>query len=87
MRIKPDKEKQAFMLLPDQQNSNSLANLYINYEHLGQLFTQLFKNNNTDIFKPFRLLPALAALNLNFKNDALCLAVYQYSNGISRVLI
>jgi hypothetical protein len=26
----PDREKQAFMLLPDQQNSNSLANMYIN---------------------------------------------------------
>lgn len=66
----PDREKQAFMLLPDQQNSNSLANMYINYEHLGPLFAQIFKNGNTDIFKPFRILPALAALNLNFKNDA-----------------
>jgi hypothetical protein len=68
---KPNKDKQAFLLLPDKQNANSLANLYINYEHLGPLFTGLFKNNNTNIFKPFRLLPALAALNLNFKNDAL----------------
>lgn len=73
---KPDREKQAFMLLPDQQNSNSLANLYINYEHLGPMFTQLFKNGNTDLFKPFRLLPALAALNLNFKNDAVMFSGY-----------
>ena len=56
---KPNKEKQAFMLLPDQQNANSLANLYINYQHLEPLFKQIFKNGNTDIFKPFRLLPAL----------------------------
>jgi hypothetical protein len=73
---KADKEKQAFMLLPDQQNSNSLANLYVNYQHLDPLFAQLFKNSNTDIFKPFRLLPALAALNLNFKNDAVMFSGY-----------
>ncbi|MEB0260229.1 MULTISPECIES: hypothetical protein [unclassified Mucilaginibacter] len=73
---KPDRDKHAFMLLPDQQNSNSLANLYINYEHLGPLFNQLFQNSNTDIFKPFRLLPALAALNLNFKNDAVMFSGY-----------
>ncbi len=72
----PDKNKHAFLLLPDQQNSNSLANLYINYENLGPLFNQVFKNNNTDIFKPFRLLPALAALNLNFKNDAVMFSGY-----------
>jgi hypothetical protein len=72
----PNKDKQAFMLLPDQQNSNALANLYINYEHLGPLFNQLFKNGNTDIFKPFRILPALAALNLNFKNNAVMFSGY-----------
>ncbi|RYU91463.1 hypothetical protein EWM62_05860 [Mucilaginibacter terrigena] len=73
---KADRDKQAFMLLPDQQNSNSLANLYINYQHLGPLFSKLFKSNNSDIFKPFRLLPALAALNLNFKNDAVMFSGY-----------
>jgi hypothetical protein len=72
----PDREKQAFMLLPDQQNSNSLANMYINYEQLGPLFTQIFKSDNTDIFKAFRILPALAALNLNFKNDAIMFSGY-----------
>lgn len=72
---KADKDKRAFMLLPDQQNSNSLANLYVNYEHLGPLFNQLFRGN-TDIFKPFRLLPALAALNLNFKNNAVMFSGY-----------
>lgn len=73
---KADRDKQAFMLLPDQQNSSSLANLYVNYQQLGPLFSQLFKSSNTDIFKPFRLLPALAALNLNFKNDAIMFSGY-----------
>jgi hypothetical protein len=68
---KADKNRQAFLLLPGQQNSSSLANLYMNYEQLTPLFAQLFKNQNTDIFKGFRLLPALAALNLNYKTDAI----------------
>jgi len=67
----PQKDKKLFLMLPDQQNANSLANLYVNYNHLNPLFDALFKNKNTDIFKSFKLLPALAALNLNFKNDAL----------------
>jgi len=58
-------------MLPDQQNATSLANLYINYSRLNNLFELLFKNKNTDILKSMRLLPALAALNLNFKSDAL----------------
>ncbi|MDN5284774.1 MAG: hypothetical protein JWR38_1048 [Mucilaginibacter sp.] len=66
-----DKNRNAFIPLPEQQNSNSLANLYINYEQLSPLFDQLFKNKNSDIFKSFKLLPALAALSLNYKNDAL----------------
>jgi hypothetical protein len=61
----------AFLLLPDQQNANSLANLYINYGQLNPLFDQLFRNKNNDIFKNLRLLPASAALNLNYKTDAL----------------
>lgn len=65
------KHKQAFVLLPDKQNSNSLANLYVNYSQLTPLFEQLFKNKNTDIFKCFKTMPALAALSLNFKSDAL----------------
>ena len=63
--------KANFILLPDQQNSNSLANLYVNYSQLSPLFEQLFKNKNTDIFKCFKAFPALAALSLNFKSDAL----------------
>jgi hypothetical protein len=70
-RYIPNKDKRQFLKLPDQQNSNSLANLYVNYNRLNPLFDVLFKNKNTDIFKSFKLLPALAALNLNFKSDAL----------------
>ncbi|GAB2978356.1 hypothetical protein GCM10027049_12260 [Mucilaginibacter puniceus] len=67
----PKKDKSSFILLPDQQNSNSLANLYVNYSQLTPLFEQLFKNKNTDIFKCFKAFPALAVLSLNFKSDAL----------------
>jgi hypothetical protein len=67
----PKKDKANFILLPDQQNSNSLANLYINYSQLSPLFEQLFRNKNTDIFKYFKSFHALAVLSLNFKTDAL----------------
>lgn len=77
-RYAPQTEKKTFILLPDQQNSNSLANLYINYSQLDALFEQLFKNKNTDIFKTFRSLPALAALDLNFKSDALMFNGFTY---------
>jgi hypothetical protein len=70
-RYIPQKDKKHFLSLPDQQNSNSLANLYVNYGSLNGLLEAMFKNKNTDIFKSFKLLPALAALNLNFKSDAL----------------
>lgn len=65
------KDRKYFQTLPDQQNSNSLANLYVNYNQLNPLLDVLFKNKNTDIFKTFRLLPALGALSLDFKSDAL----------------
>jgi hypothetical protein len=65
------KNKKSFILLSEQQNANSLANLYVNYSQLNALFDHLFKNKNTDIFKSFRLLPGLAALSLNYKTDAL----------------
>ena len=65
------KDQQTFVLLSEQQNANSLANLYINYNQLSLLFNQLFQNKNTDIFKSFRLLHALAALSLNYRSDAL----------------
>jgi hypothetical protein len=65
------KEQQAFVLMSDKQSSNSLANLYVNYEALYPLFGQLFINKNIDIFKNFRQLSAFAALSLNYKSDAL----------------
>ena len=68
---KQQKGKQSFILLPDQQNANSLANLYVNYSQFDPLFSLIFKNRNTDIFKNFRMLPAFAALTLNYRKDAL----------------
>jgi len=68
---KPQKGKQSFILLPDQQNANSLANLYVNYRRFDPLLSLLFKNRNTDIFKNFRTFPAFGALTLNYNTGAL----------------
>jgi hypothetical protein len=65
------KDKPAFVLLSEQQNANSLANIYVNYGQISPLLDQVFKNNNTDILKSLKLLPALAALSLNYRSDAL----------------
>jgi len=65
------KEKLALVLLPDQQRSNSLANLYINYRALNTISGQLFQAKNPDIFRTFREMPASAALSLDYKSDAL----------------
>ena len=73
------KEKESFVLLSDKLQSNSLANLYVNYQELSPLFEQVFINKNTDIFKSFRQLPAFAALSLNYKSDAIMF------NGSSQV--
>jgi hypothetical protein len=68
---KPQKNKRSFILLPDQQNANALATLYVNYSQLDPLFNLIFKNRNTDIFREFRMLPGFAALSLNYKTGAL----------------
>lgn len=68
-----------FVQLPDQQNSNSIANLYVNYRQLAPFFDQLFKSKNTDIFRSFRLLSAIGAFSLNYRSDALMF------NGISHI--
>ena len=69
---KPQKGKKSFILLPDQQNANSLANLYVNYAQFDPLISLLFKNRNTDIFKSFRSMPGVCrALTLNYKTGAL----------------
>jgi hypothetical protein len=65
-----EKNKPAFVLMSNQQNANSLANLYINYGQLQSLFDRLFKNK-TDIFASLRQLPGLASLTLNYRSDAL----------------
>lgn len=62
-------DKHDFVLLSEQQNYNSLANLYVNYEQLTPLFSKLV--NNTDIFRSFKLLSAKAVLSMNYKSDAL----------------
>ncbi|MCR8556022.1 hypothetical protein KXD93_00120 [Mucilaginibacter sp. BJC16-A38] len=64
-------DKPVFILLSEQQSNNSLGNLYVNYSQLSPLFEQLFRNKNTDILKTFRMLPAVAALSLNYRSDAI----------------
>ncbi|MEO6149536.1 MAG: hypothetical protein ABIN95_00130, partial [Mucilaginibacter sp.] len=64
------KDKQEFTLLPAQQNSNALANLYINYPQAQVLLSRLFKNE-TGLFGNLKKLPATAVLSLNYKSDAL----------------
>lgn len=76
----PGSNKNNFVLLPEQQNSNSLASLYVNYAQLGPLLDRLFKNHNTDILRGYKLLPALAVLSLNYKEDALMF------NGVTTML-
>jgi hypothetical protein len=70
-QYKPAKDDKDFLQIPDQQNTNSLANLYINYAQLTPLFDQFFIAKNTSLLKSLRMLPALGALTLNYKTDAL----------------
>ncbi|EHQ30155.1 hypothetical protein Mucpa_6097 [Mucilaginibacter paludis DSM 18603] len=78
-KYKKEKHEKYFVQLSDQQNSNSIANLYVNYTQLSPLFDQLFSTKNTDIFRSFRMLSAIGALSLNYKTDALMF------NGISHI--
>ena len=64
-------EKSTFSLLPNQQNSTLLGSLYVNYERLNALFTQLYRTDNIDFWKGLDMLPATTALSLNYKSDAL----------------
>jgi len=68
---KSKRNRSAFVLLSEQQNANSLSNLYVNYGRLSPFFDLLFKNKSTDILKSLRLLPGLATLSQNFRSDAL----------------
>jgi len=65
------KHQDVFVQMTDQQDANSIANLYINYRALDPLFDDLFKSKNNDILRSFRQMPAVASLNLNYKSDAL----------------
>jgi len=78
----PQKDQKNFIQLPQQQTSNSLANLYINYAQLNPLFDKLLKNKFSDIFKSQRLLPALGVLDLNFKSDALMFSGYTETDPV-----
>lgn len=72
--VSADKKNDAappFELLSEQQSTNSLANIYVNYSQFDHLFDCLFNNKNTDIFKSFRLFAGHSALSLNYKKDAL----------------
>src|SRR5665213_3350666 len=68
---KKEKDSPVISLLSEQQNSNSLANLYVNYGQLSSMLDLLFKNKNTDILQSLKLLPALGTLSLNYRSDAL----------------
>ncbi len=65
-----------FTVLPAQEQTNALANLYVSYTALNPLFDHWFKAKNTDYLKSLRLLPANAALTLNYKSDALMFSGY-----------
>lgn len=60
-----------FTQLSDQQNKNSVANLYVNYTQFPVLFKQLFRSQQNDFFRFFNNFSASAALSLNYKSDAL----------------
>jgi hypothetical protein len=68
-----------FVLMPEQQSKNALANLYVNYAQLSPLFGTLFRDKNAELFKSFRMLPAMASLTLNYKTDALMFNGYTHT--------
>ena len=74
--FKISKRQPQFRLPSQQQQNNSLANLYINYKRLNDLFD----TDNTDILKSMRLMPATATLTLNYRSDALMF------NGLTTLL-
>jgi hypothetical protein len=63
--------KPGFVMLSEKQNSNSLAGIYVNNIQLTSLFAVLFSDDNTEILRSFRQLPAQAAMSLNYRTDAL----------------
>ncbi|MVN21948.1 hypothetical protein [Mucilaginibacter arboris] len=57
--------------LSEQQNKNSIADLYVNYKQFPVLFKQLFRHGQDDFFRFLNDFPASSALSLNYKKDAL----------------
>lgn len=57
--------------LSNQQNKNSIADLYVNYQQFPVLFKQMFRYQQDDFFRFLSGFPASAALSLNYKTDAL----------------
>jgi hypothetical protein len=70
-KYKAQTGKPGFVMLSEQQSSNSLANIYLNNLQLTSLFSVLFSDDNTDMFRSFGQLPAEAAMSLNYRTDAL----------------
>ncbi len=69
--------------LSDQQNKNSIADLYVNYKQFPVLFRQLFRYQNNDFFRFLGGFPASAALSLNYKSDALLFNGYTQTDTTS----
>ncbi|MCC8410158.1 hypothetical protein LJ707_14555 [Mucilaginibacter sp. UR6-1] len=63
-------EKTDYAISPTQQNNNSLANLYINYQQFNPLLKSYFTNDNSLPASVYGL-AATGILSLNYKSDAL----------------
>jgi hypothetical protein len=77
----PTQNAVPFKLLSDQQSANSLANLYVNNTQLKPLLSQLFRDEKPDFLKVLSMMPATAALSLNYKSDALMFSGYTSLNA------
>ncbi len=77
---KPENKIFGFTQLSDQQNKNSIADLYVNYQQFPVLFKQLFRDQQDDFFRFLSGFPASATLSLNYKSDALLFNGYTQSD-------
>ncbi|RYE35918.1 MAG: hypothetical protein EOP42_05285, partial [Sphingobacteriaceae bacterium] len=68
---KKDTDVEVFKQLPDQQNKNSIANLYVNYGQLPALMNCLFRNQNNEFIQLLNGFAGNVSLSLNYKTDAL----------------
>ncbi|MVN91936.1 hypothetical protein [Mucilaginibacter aquatilis] len=74
-----------FDLISDQQHSTSLGNLYVNYQQCGLLLNNLYKSEDSDLWKGLFKLPANTSLSLNYKSDALLFNGFTTFKGNSPV--